>query len=40
MKYEIVDDILNFFVNYDMFVYRKADSVPMEEISENIAVKG
>lgn len=40
MKYEIVDDILNFFVNYNMFVYRKVDSVPMEEISENIAVKG
>mgnify|MGYP000801805600 FL=1 len=40
MKSEIVDGVLNFFVNYDMFVYRKVDSVPMEDVSQNISVKG
>jgi hypothetical protein len=40
MRYEVVDGILNFFVNYDLFVYKVADSVPMEEISENVSVKG
>lgn len=40
MKYEIVDGVLNFFVNYDLFVYKVEDSVPMEEISESVSVKG
>ncbi len=41
MKYEIVDGILHFFVNYDMFVYRVAASVPsMEEVSSETSVKG
>lgn len=40
MKYEIVDGILNFFVNYDMFVYRTEESVAMEDVSQNISVKG
>lgn len=41
MEYEIVDGILNFFVNYDMFVYMVTDkSDVMEEISNNIAMKG
>lgn len=33
MKYEVVDEVLHFFVNYDYFVYKPADSTPMEEIS-------
>lgn len=40
MKYEIVDGVLNFFVNYDMFVYKVEPSDAMEEISENVSVKG
>ena len=30
MKYEIVDGVLNFFVNYDCFVYRRQEETPME----------
>lgn len=40
MRYEVVDGVLNFFVNYDMFVYKVQESVPMEEITEDISVKG
>lgn len=41
MKYEVVDGILHFFVNYDMFVYKMAESVPfMEEVSSETSVKG
>ncbi len=40
MRYEVVDGVLNFFVNYDMFVYKVEESVPMEEITEDISVKG
>lgn len=32
MHAEIVDGILNFFVNYDMFVYKVVENVPMEEL--------
>lgn len=41
MKYEVVDDILHFFVNYDLFVYKVAESVSaMEELSSKTSVKG
>jgi hypothetical protein len=40
MKYEVVDGILNFFVNYDLFVYKVTDSDTMDSISENVSVKG
>lgn len=41
MKYEIIDGILNFFVNYDLFVYKAAGSVPvMEEVLKETSVKG
>ena len=41
MKYEVVDSMLHFFVNYDMFVYKVAKSIPiMEEISTETSVKG
>lgn len=33
MRYEIVDGVLNFFVNYNMFVGKKADFVPMETLN-------
>ena len=32
MKYEVIDEVLHFFVNYDCFVYKTEDSTPMEEI--------
>lgn len=40
MKYEIVDGVLNFFVNYDLFVYKVEPVDAMEEISEKVTVKG
>lgn len=41
MKCEITDGILNFFVNYDMFIYKKANTPDvMGELSKNIAMKG
>lgn len=40
-KYEVADGILHFFVNYDLFVYKVAESVPvMEEVSSETHVKG
>lgn len=40
MKGEITDGILDFWVNYDMFV-SKAESLPvMEGLTENVSVKG
>ena len=41
MNAEIVDGILNFFVNYDLFTLRlrnKEDA--MDEVLRNVAVKG
>ena len=41
MKYEVVDGILHFFVNYDLFVYKVVESTPsMEEVSSATFVKG
>jgi hypothetical protein len=40
MKGEIVDGVLNFFVNYDMFVYKVEDKTPMEEMEINADAKG
>lgn len=40
MKCEVVDGVLNFFVNYDLFVYKAAASDAMEEISAEVAVRG
>ncbi len=42
MRYEVVDGILHFFVDYDLFVYRKGkDSIPvMEQVSSETHVKG
>lgn len=41
MKYEVDDGILHFFVNYDLFVYKMGESVPvMEEVSSETHVKG
>ena len=40
MNFEVVDGVLNFFVNYDLFVYKVVASDPMEEISSDVAMKG
>lgn len=41
MNYEVKDGILSFFVNYDMFVYKVSESVPvMEGVSTETSVKG
>lgn len=40
MKYEVADGVLNFFVNYDMFVYKETASDAMEEILKDISAKG
>lgn len=41
MRGEVVDGVLNFFVNYDMFVYRKEEAGPaMEMLTEETTVKG
>lgn len=39
MKYEVIDGVLNFFVNYDCFVYRLEENTPMETIESNTNVK-
>ena len=41
MNSEIVDGVLSFFVNYDLFVYKEADRNPAMEVLEyNTDVKG
>ncbi len=40
MKYEVVDEVLNFFVNYDMFIYRAEEIDLMDTIESNTSVKG
>ena len=41
MHCEFVDDVLNFFVNYDMYVYKEDDGEEsMETFEHNTTVKG
>ena len=40
MHFEVIDGVLNFFVNYDMFVYKLEDTPVMAELSENVNLKG
>lgn len=41
MRYEVVDGILHFFVNYDLFVYKTGEPVPvMGEIFSETHMKG
>lgn len=40
MNGEFADGILNFFVNYDMFVRSGENTDPMEDISRNVSAKG
>lgn len=40
MGYEIIDGILNFFVNYNFFTYRMKEEGKMETMESGINVKG
>lgn len=40
MKHEVIDGVLNFFVNYDCFVYRVQEETPMEAFEFSQEVKG
>lgn len=41
MHHEIVDNVLSFFVNYDLFVYKdEPDETVMEEYSHGTSMKG
>jgi len=40
MNCEVVDDVLNFLVNYDMFVYKPDDTPAMADLTEKVGVKG
>lgn len=39
MHHEVVNRVLNFFVNYDGFVYKAEDSTPMGELGIDTQVK-
>lgn len=40
MRCETVDDVLNFFVNYDLFVYKMTEPDAMAAMSQAVAAKG
>ena len=41
MQGEVVDNVLSFFVNYDMYVYKEKTAEPsMETVTHNSVVKG
>ncbi len=41
MHYEVVEGILHFFINYDMYVYDAEEEIPvMEKLSSKTDVKG
>lgn len=39
MKYEIVNGVLNFFVNYDCFIYKVGETTMMGEMVSDTSVK-
>ncbi len=39
MKYEVVDGVLNFFVNYDCFIRKTEQQTPMESLQASTDVK-
>lgn len=39
MKHEVVDGVLNFFVNYDLFLIKSEETVPMEDLSANTTAR-
>lgn len=40
MKYEIIDGVLNFFVNYDFFICKTGQQTCMESLESDTDVKG
>lgn len=40
MKYEVVNGVLNFFVNYDCFIRKIEQQTPMESLQASTNVKG
>ena len=40
IKYEVADGILNFFVNYDIYIQKKETLPAMEEVEKEITAKG
>lgn len=38
INYQVIDGVLNFFVNYDCFVYRVEQNEPMESMSTDTTV--
>lgn len=40
MKYQVTDDVLHFFVNYDFFASRANEETPMNELESETTVKG
>lgn len=39
MKHEVIDDVLNFFVNYDFFTVKTEDNTAMETMTASTGVK-
>lgn len=39
MKYEVVDGVLDFFVNYDCFIRKTEQQTPMESLQASTSVK-
>jgi len=39
MKYKVTDGVLNFFLNYDCFIYRLEENTPMEVMESATNVK-
>lgn len=39
MKYEVVDGVLNYFVNYDCFIRKTEQQTPMESLQASTSVK-
>lgn len=40
MNYKIVDGVLNYFINYDCFIYRVEQKNVMEQVKSNTKMKG
>ena len=40
MNYQVTDDVLNFFVNYDCFTCRVSEEIPMDEMESVTKLKG
>ena len=39
LKHDILDGVLNFYVNYNAFYHKTEDTIPMGDISQRLNVK-